>query len=211
MTGRKRLGRVLIILGALMLCAAFVLLMHNLREGKRAEAYSGVVMKQLAIRVREQAKQDRPAPDTNEAARHRVTMPVIEIDGQEYIGFLTVPDLSIELPVMKDWDYGKLILAPCRYSGTPYTGDLVIAAHNYGRHFGQLSHLERGARILFTGADGNVSRFAVEEIEVLKPTDIEEMVSGEYALTLFTCTYSGRARLAVRCVPDENESFLYEE
>ena len=37
------------------------------------------------------------------------------------------------------------------------------------------------------------------EIEVLEPTDIEEMINSEFDLTLYTCTSDSMRRIAVRC------------
>ena len=51
------------------------------------------------------------------------------------IGILEIPALDLELPVISSWSYSSLRLAPCRYSGSAYKGDLVIAAHNYQSHF----------------------------------------------------------------------------
>jgi len=39
-------------------------------------------------------------------------------------------------------------------------------------------------------------------VEVLKPWQVEEMTCAGWDLTLFTCTATGRARFAVRCVRD---------
>ena len=33
----------------------------------------------------------------------------------------------------------------------------------------------------------------------LRPTAVEEMTSGTFDLTLFTCTYGGRSRITVYC------------
>ena len=33
--------------------------------------------------------------------------------------------------------------------------------------------------------------------------DVEAMESGDWALTLFTCTIGGKTRVTVRCVPAE--------
>ena len=37
------------------------------------------------------------------------------------------------------------------------------------------------------------------ELELLWPEQTEEMLSGEWDLTLFTCTLGGRQRVTVRC------------
>lgn len=132
-------------------------------------------------------------------------MPVKEINGYDYIGILSVPDLDLELPVIGRWSDSALKKAPCRYSGSVYQNNMVIAAHNYSRHFGRLKRLSLGAEVLFTDMDGNVFRFRVGSMEVLSPKAIEEMTESDWDLTLFTCTVGGRARVALRCERIEND------
>ena len=126
-------------------------------------------------------------------------MPAAKIDSDLYIGILEIPALDLELPIMSSWSYPKLKVAPCRYTGSAYTKDLVIAAHNYKSHFGRLGNLVLGDRITFTDVDGNVFTYEVAAQETLMPTAIREMTSGEWALTLFTCTVGGSYRVAIRC------------
>lgn len=126
-------------------------------------------------------------------------MPVEHIDGQDYIGVLAIPGLELKLPVISEWSYPRLKIAPCRYAGSAYTGDLIISAHNYSSHFGKLNHLHVGDTVSFTDIDGNVFHYKVMEIYTLKPTAIEEMESGDWDLTLFTCTVGGQSRVTVRC------------
>lgn len=128
------------------------------------------------------------------------TMKTVEVDGNRYVGFLTIPALELELPVMDDWNYERMRIAPCRYSGTLLGGDLVIAAHNYLRHFGHLMELTIGSEVLFTDISGNTTRYRVAELEILGPSEIERMTAGDYDLSLFTCTYGGANRFTVRCV-----------
>lgn len=47
---------------------------------------------------------------------------------------------------------------------------------------------------------GTAHRYTVMQVETLAPTAVEEMTGGDWDLTLFTCTYSGQARVTVRCV-----------
>lgn len=54
-------------------------------------------------------------------------------------------------------------------------------------------------RVTFTDVDENVFLYSVAEIQILQPGDVEEMLSGGWALTLFTCTLGGRTRVTVRC------------
>lgn len=129
----------------------------------------------------------------------KMEMPAQQIDGEAYIGVLTIPALGLELPIMRDWSYPGLRKSPCRYYGSAYTNDLVIAGHNYNRHFGGLANLSVGDAVAFTDMSGNQFSYRVEELEMLQPAAVEQMTASGWDLTLFTCTYSGRARVTVRC------------
>ena len=124
----------------------------------------------------------------------RMDMPVVRNHGQDYIGVL-----GLELPIISEWDYARLKKAPCRYAGSAYLDNLVIAAHNYKTHFGRLKELSQGDRVIFTDADGNRFEYEVVLKETLMPRDVKEMKSGEFDLSLFTCTVGGSYRVTVRC------------
>ena len=66
-------------------------------------------------------------------------------------------------------------------------------------HSGDSTVLKPGDSVIFKDAAGNVFSYAVKETEVLAPTDIEGMVSGDWDLTMFTCTIGGKSRVTVRC------------
>lgn len=126
-------------------------------------------------------------------------MTVVKVKGEDYVGVITVPKLGLELPVMSDWSYPKLRRSPCHFSGSTKTDDLVIFAHNYSRHFGKLNRLTAGDMVAFTDMNGVVTRYQVVDMDELSPYAVAEMVSGEFDLTLFTCTYGGKKRVTVRC------------
>ena len=130
-------------------------------------------------------------------------MPTETVDGNAYIGVLELPSLELKLPVLSEWSYSGLKLAPCRYAGSAYLNNMVIAAHNYSTHFGYLGNLAQGDEVVFTDVDGNVFRYQVLEVETLSPFAVEEMTDGDWDLTLFTCTISGRSRVTVRCALTE--------
>ena len=201
---RKR-GSLLITLGVLLLAAALGLTAYNLYEDHRAAVAADQVTVQLKEVLPEPQPQQPSQPSTPETVipdyilNPHMDMPEIEIDGEEYIGTLSLPSLDIELPIISHWSYPRLRIAPCRYVGSAYTDDLVIAAHNYNYHFGQLKNLNEGERVVFTDTDGNVFTYEVAARETLMPTAVEEMTSGEWDLTLFTCTLGGSYRVTVRC------------
>lgn len=125
-------------------------------------------------------------------------MLTMEIGKHSYIGYIEMPTLGISLPVMSEWSYPKLRIAPCRYTGSVYDDTMVILAHNYTRHFGRIRELDVGDPVQFIDADGNIYQYTVAKHETLEKRDVEAMVNSEYDLTLFTCTYGGKYRVTVR-------------
>ena len=201
MSAKGKAGLAFLCFGAVLLIAALALYQNNQHEALEAEVASQEVMTQLIeVITSEKIKTTLPDEELSPAYVEDTTMETVEIDGYRYVGFLTIPDLGVELPVMEEWDYDRLRIAPCRYSGTLLGGDLVIAAHNYERHFGHLRQLSIGSEVIFTDVNGNSTCFSVAELEILQPTEIEYMTSADYDLTLFTCTYGGATRFTVRCV-----------
>lgn len=137
-------------------------------------------------------------------------MPVKRINGRDYIGTVSIPSIDRELPVFSEWNYPNLRIGPCRYEGSVYLDNMVVCAHNYAIHFGELKNLSYGDTVIFTDMDGNVFQYMVKEIVLLLPSEIEAMTTGDWDLTLFTCTIGGRQRVTVRCerVPCENDQFF---
>lgn len=129
-------------------------------------------------------------------------MPEVSIPGLEEagcIGIIEIPSINIKLPVLSTWSYSLLKKAPCRYTGSIYLDNMVIAAHNSEAHFKKISNLQEGDIVTFTDAVGNVFTYTVAGIELLQPNEVDNMTNGQWPLTLFTCTYGGASRVTVRC------------
>lgn len=191
---RNKLGTICMILGTVLILAALSLFLWNRREAEQAGEAAADIFPQVVEQIAETAAEAPAPPDPFDP-----TMTEAEIDGYMYIGYLSIPALGLELPVMSEWDYNRLNIAPCRYSGSTKTDDLVIAAHNFAQHFGGLSGLTGGEQVIFVDMDNVVSTYTVAAVEILAPTAVEEMTNGEYDLSLYTCTYGGRSRVTVRC------------
>ena len=189
----KKSGVILISLGAVLILAALLLFLHNRSEDRRAGQEAESLLEDVRSTMAANAD-----PEPQEEPAEEITY--------DYAGVIAIPDLSLELPVIDQWSYARLKVAPCRQSGAAADGDLVIAAHNYKSHFGYLDRLEPGASVIFTDMEGTVYRYAVEEIRQLEPEDAEDVssvFSSEYPLVLYTCTPGGKARVAVFCRWDE--------
>lgn len=180
-------------LGLLLILAALALTGYNLCQQRRAAE----TVQQLVTEL------EPEAPAGSVVPAYQITpemeMPTQRIDGRDYIGTLRIPALGLELPIISRWSYPDLRIAPCRYQGSAYTDDLILAGHNYPAHFGNLKTLQPGMEVTFTDMDDNQFRYQVAALETLEPTAIEEMRAGEWDLTLFTCTIGGQSRVTVRC------------
>ena len=187
MVSRRRIGLALIAVGAALLVGALSLFAWVRWDEVRAGDSVRDVMEQLESKVGSvEPEDDDPLPRAY-------------VDGNWYIGYVEVPALELELPVMTTWSYDQLRVAPCRYYGSVATGNLVIAGYNYPAHFGRIDKLSSGDEVRFVGMDGTEYDYEVADVEVLSDAAVDEMTAGEYGLTLFTCTPGGESRVAVRC------------
>ena len=195
----KHKGKGLIFTGLLLIAAALFLTGYNLFDQMRAQRSAAQAAAQLAERLPQTTQTDVP----DYLLTPEMEMPVETIDGVDYVGVLRIPTLALELPVISQWSYPLLKIAPCRYSGSAYQNNLVLCAHNYASHFGNLKNLHIGAAVTFTDMDGNLFTYQVAELETLPPQAAEEMENGDWDLTLFTCTVGGQSRVTVRCTAEQ--------
>ena len=201
-------GKLCTALGLLLLLAALLLTAYNLWRDAMASTSVDFVLEHLtpALSSRQAALPALPSGEDLEEAfipdyvlNPEMAMPEENIDGRSYIGVLDIPALELSLPIISEWSYDALQIAPCRYSGSAYLDNLVIAGHNYRSHFASLPQLQPGDTVTFTDMDGNVFSYEVSSLETLSPYAVSDMTSGDWDLTLFTCTVGGQSRLAIRC------------
>ena len=213
---KRTAGMICMILGAVLIGAALSLFLYNEWDSARAEERAEQVLEQmqkqteddaaeeetenenLGGEVTERTEQENTLADTDDFGEK-----MSSIDGNEYIGWISIPSISLELPVMAQWSEEGLKTAPGRYAGSLAEDNLVIAGHNYRRHFSPIKWLEPGTEVCFTDAEERVRYYEIEETEELLPDQVDAMITktetDTWDLTLFTCTTSGQARCAVRC------------
>ena len=193
------MGAVCVILGAACLLAAVGFVIYNRWEAENAGTTAQTLLKDVQLILDESNAQRYEdvarLPETAEPTE----MPTVKADGYDCIGILSVPVLELELPVLTDWSYAKLQKAPCRYYGSCYETDFVIAAHNYPTHFGRLSQLQPGDTVTFTDVNGTVYHYEVSLLETLPQEATKEMITSGFDLSLYTCTPGGANRVTVRC------------
>lgn len=194
----KKRGGVLIAIGVILVAAAAALCAYNLWDAYRAGQEAAAISSQL------------PEGSSNATTQwgKDADMPTKSVDGYRYIGTIAIPSVNLKLPVMAEWDYGRLAVSPCRYTGSYWADDMVVCGHDYYTHFGPIANCEPGADVYFTNVQGLQIHYKVSNVEIVQPTDVEKMIdndknsssAADWDLSLFTCTISGQARCAVRCI-----------
>lgn len=196
------LRKICMVSGLLLIAAALCLFVYNKREAESAAQTAEQALQEISDvpHVLEQPQESEIhsiIPDY--ISDPTMEMPTVEVDGNFYIGILEIHALELSLPVISEWNDTRLKQAPCRYKGSVYLDNLIIAGHNYKKHFGGLKNLQIGDTITYTDMDEHCFSYTVTALEELDGTAIEAMESGDWDLTLFTCTIGGKKRVTVRC------------
>lgn len=204
----KKAGIAILTLGAVLICSALLLFLHYERESDAAQEEAERILPQLESLIQAQTRPLGGAlPEgTYEEAEIGGSeptiseeLPVVELEGYPYVGYVEIPALELKLPVLSEWDDEWVNYAPCRHCGSSRTDDLVIAAHNSRAHFRNLKTLTAGDTVYFTDMEGRVNTYAVEKVETLSPYDVDAVLNSDYALVLYTCTLGGKSRIVVFC------------
>lgn len=188
-------GRVLTVLGIFSLGAAAGLAGFNWNESHTAGVEAALALDVMTTQLPENEKDGIVSADALQTE-----MPTVQIDGRSYIGRIDVPRIGVSLPVLAEWSEEGANIAPCRYKGSAYDGSLIIAAHNFASHFGNLYQLSDGDTVTFVDVNGQAFHYVVFTAETVDGTDLRGMEAGEWDLTLFTCNFSGQQRTTIRCL-----------
>ena len=190
---KRKIAITLMAVGMLFIGFAMGLLIYNNYENKKAQETAEALIESIRLNIADNELKEEIIDPFDEE------MTVKEINGYGYIGYISIPSLNIDLPVMSEWDYGRLKISPCRYYGSTKTDNLVIAAHNYIVHFKYIVRLNQGDAVVFTDMDANIHNYKVDSVELLMPTDVDKVKDSGSDLILYTCTYGGAKRIVVRC------------
>lgn len=133
----------------------------------------------------------------------------LDVSGTGIMGYITIPKISVELPIYHGTDEGVLQVAAGHLEGSslPVGGagtHAVISAHRglpSAKLFTNLDELEVGDRFTITVLN-RVLTYEVDQISIVLPTEIDQLLptEGMDYVTLMTCTPYGinTHRLLVR-------------
>lgn len=139
----------------------------------------------------------------------------LDISGTGIMGYITIPKISVELPIYHGTDEGVLQVAAGHLEGSslPVGGagtHAVISAHRglpSAKLFTNLDALKEGDTFTIKILDRTLT-YQVDQIRIVEPDDLSELsvVEGQDYVTLLTCTPYGinTHRLLVRGVRIDN-------
>ena len=221
---RKKSSNILLILGILCLLGAGGFMLRNHLESQRAGQTSANILDNVQKEIEAamasmdaaepvtaaegETGGENPADPTNGTLppnqrrvrypEYGAKMPTVQVDGQDYIGILQIPDLELVLPVLAVLNQETLESTPCLFDGRVNRDDMLIAAHNYATHFGNIKSLQPGAVLIFTDAAGRRYEYEMIFSEDMNRRENIRMYGGDWDLTIFTCVPNTTNRLAVR-------------
>lgn len=215
---KKYRGFLLVALGIIMVAAGLGLHSLQERQDQLAGENSGILLEALTRDIKfnsiyleepttptdpDEPAAESPAPSapmdgSGGQSAEQEEMPSRTLSGYKLVGILKAPSVGVELPVLASWSYPLLNVAPCRYSGSLETGNLIILGHNYKSHLQPLERVSVGDSIQFTDVNGVVHYFKVASVENIHESDPEKLAS-EHPLIIFTCTRDGNHRIVLRC------------
>ena len=205
---RRRTGMILLILGAVLILAAAVRLGLHAREAEQAgqaaqEALEAIQQTEAAV-IQHPTEETAPETTAPTGPSEPESLEIFELEGDDYIGWITAPGYDRELPIMHQIQEDRLKKAPCLEKGSPITDNAVISGHNYRSHFLFLHSIQPGEEIWFTHLNGFRVEYTVTRCDLVDPTDLAAVLKADHDLVLYTCTSDGENRWAVYCDRKEN-------
>jgi len=125
-------------------------------------------------------------------------MPVLELDGRDYVGLLEIPSQGVELPICSSWDTGELKRCPCRFWGSVHSSSLVIGGACQEGQFDFCEDLEIGDFITVTDMTGSEFTYRITHIGRSRHAGTQWLCDEQYDLTLFARTRRTLEYIAVR-------------
>ena len=110
-------------------------------------------------------------------------MPILSVDGTDFVGILEMPRYELALPVCAAW--GSLTKYPCQFGGSIYDGTIKIGATSQKGQYDFYREICVGDTVLFTDMEGNCYTYAVKNLRYEKHADQTALDQEDSDMTLF--------------------------
>ena len=181
------------VLGAMLVLVSLLLLI-----GAQLQAHMGVVRSgNIVSKIHEVLPEKMVGVPGSYPNSH---MPVMEIDGTDYVALIEIPDFGLALPVADKWDRDNLSYTPTRFSGSAYDSTFVIGGADYAGQFGFCDKIGQGAIVTVTDMTGAQFVYRVSAVDRAKHAETQWLMDNAWDLTLFCHDIFSMEYIAVRCV-----------
>ncbi len=184
------------ILSAIGICLILISLVFMV--GLRIRAHLGSQNRQRILSQMDQVLPERTPGISNQMSDF--AMPVLEIEGRDYVALLEIPAFGITLPVSDQWSGSKLADSPARFSGSVYYDTLIIGGTDDPEQFGFCDQIQHGDFVTVTDMTGARFSFKVSKIDRANHAEAQWLAEPDYDLTLFCRNTYAMEYIAVRCV-----------
>ena len=187
----KKFGKILFALGSLLIVLSLVLLVFMQANARKAEAEN-----ERIVQIMESILTDRRAGSAGETG----PMPVLNLQGEDYVALLEIPAYGLKLPVGNVWDSGLAVSHPCRFDGSAYDGSLVIGGFDQAGQFDFFDRISDGAKVILTDMTGCTFTYEVARVDRADSAEAGILMQDEAALTLFVRDSRLLQYIIIRCV-----------
>ena len=189
---KKRIDRLCIWLGiGLLVCALVTLFCWQFGIHSAEEKMDGYVQRIRAL---------LPAPQGAVLEeRSDNTMPVLCLDGTDFVGLLELPSHGSALPVCAEW--GEVTRYPCRLGGSVYDRTMQIGGMSQKGQYDFYREISVGDGVYFTDMEGNRFAYEVTDIRYETHADQSALQRSPSALTLFVKNVYAFEYIIIFCNP----------
>ena len=189
----RKTSRFFLIAGCLLILGSLGLLATSRIRAEWARTYSAEVVSCIESIIPERTAGDMDAYLSME-------MPVLQIDGQDFVGIVEIPSFGLALPIYSSWDAGKVTSFPCRFWGTVYDGSLVVGGADQAGQFDCFDRIQDGSTVTVTDMTGGESVSTVARVDRSKSAQADVLMDYSMDLTLFVRDAYNLNYILVRCM-----------
>lgn len=181
-------AKILLFLGFALLALSLGMLLLLHFGDTKAQEDAETLLQQLDILL--------PPPTPGVPDTYRVpVMPTLEVGGRDVVAIVEIPAFGLRLPVLGSWEAGSALGIPRRFSGSAYSGDLIIGGS--AAQFACFAQIPAGTQVTVTDMTGAVFSYTVSRIGRSTTADAATLSGSN--LTLFARQTHSLEYILLRC------------
>ena len=165
--------------------------------GMQIRSHIGAGVSQRALEQMKQLLPERVS--ATPGAYPNRNMPVLSLDGRDYVALLEIPEMGLSFPVADRWEPDKLQDSPARFCGSAYDHTLVIGGAADSHQFSFCNTVETGTLVTVTDMTGAHFTYRLPRVDRADSAQAQWLADPQYHLTLFCRGTYSMEYLAVRC------------